>query len=40
MHPDQLTLATIMQNVGMKNVSWTNLTFGITALHIGYKEKS
>ena len=40
MHPDQLTLATIMQNVGMKNVSWTNLTFVITALHIGYKEKS
>ena len=40
MHPDQHTLATIMQNVGMSNVSWTNLTFGITALHIGYKEKS
>lgn len=40
MHPDQHTLATIMQDVGMKNVSWTNLTFGITALHIGYKEKS
>lgn len=37
MHPDQKTLATIMKNVGMKNVSWTNLNFGITALHIGHK---
>ncbi len=38
MHPDQLTLATIMQNVGMKNVSWTNLTFGITASILDIKK--
>ncbi len=37
MHPDQVTLAKIMKEVGMRDVRWENLTFGITALHIGYK---
>ena len=42
MHPDQKTLAKIMreagfERVGFERVEWKNLTFGITALHIGYK---
>ncbi|MCD8340458.1 MAG: class I SAM-dependent methyltransferase [Burkholderiales bacterium] len=37
MHPDQKTLAKIIENAGWHNVSWENLTFGITALHIGHK---
>ena len=37
MHPDQKTLAKIMREAGFDKVEWKNLTFGITALHIGYK---
>lgn len=37
MHPDQKTLAKIMRNSGFDRVEWKNFTFGITALHIGYK---
>ena len=37
MHPDQKTLARIMREAGFDKVEWKNLTFGITALHIGYK---
>lgn len=37
MHPDQKTLAKIMSNSGFERVEWRNFTFGITALHIGYK---
>ena len=37
MHPDQETLKKIMQDVGFSNVDYHNLTFGITALHKGYK---
>ena len=37
MHPDQKTLAKIMREAGFERVEWKNLTFGITALHIGYK---
>ncbi len=36
-HPDQNTLAKIMVDAGWKNVSWENLSFGISALHIGTK---
>ena len=34
---DQKTLAKIMREAGFERVEWKNLTFGITALHIGYK---
>ena len=37
MHPDQQTLAKIMNSVGFSKVEWENFTFGISALHIGYK---
>ncbi len=37
MHPDQKSLAKIIENAGWHDVSWENLTFGITALHIGHK---
>ena len=37
MHPDQQTLAKIMSSVGFSKVEWENFTFGITPLHIGYK---
>ena len=37
MHPDQETLAKIMRSAGLESVEWRNYTFGITALHIGYK---
>lgn len=37
MHPDQKTLAGMMEKVGMKPVTWTNLTFGICAIHVGVK---
>jgi demethylmenaquinone methyltransferase/2-methoxy-6-polyprenyl-1,4-benzoquinol methylase len=37
MHPDQRTLAELMKGVGFSSVKWNNFTFGITALHIGYK---
>ena len=37
MHPDQDTLKEMMQNAGLENVEYFNLTAGIVALHRGYK---
>ena len=37
MHPDQPTFAGLMKDAGFEKVTWTNMTFGICALHIGYK---
>ncbi|MBO5658318.1 MAG: bifunctional demethylmenaquinone methyltransferase/2-methoxy-6-polyprenyl-1,4-benzoquinol methylase UbiE [Duodenibacillus sp.] len=39
MHPDQPTLAGMMRDVGMEQVQWTNLTFGVCAIHMGFKPK-
>lgn len=38
LHPDQMTLAKIMKDAGFDRVEWKDFTFGITALHIGYKD--
>jgi demethylmenaquinone methyltransferase/2-methoxy-6-polyprenyl-1,4-benzoquinol methylase len=35
--PDQAELASIMRDIGFKSVAWQDLTFGIVAVHIGYK---
>ena len=35
--PDQAELASIMRESGFKSVAWQDLTFGIVAVHIGYK---
>ena len=37
MHPDQQTLAGMMENVGFEQVEFYNLTQGVVALHRGYK---
>ena len=37
MHPDQKTLKQMMLDAGFNHVKYHNLTFGITALHRGYK---
>ncbi len=37
MHPDQETLKTMMENVGFEQVTYTNMTGGIVALHRGFK---
>lgn len=37
MHPDQETLKQMMLDCGFAKVDYHNLTFGITALHTGYK---
>ncbi|HQT81048.1 MAG: bifunctional demethylmenaquinone methyltransferase/2-methoxy-6-polyprenyl-1,4-benzoquinol methylase [Ferrovum sp. 37-45-19] len=37
MHPDQQTLKTMMEQVGLSHVKWFNLTAGVVALHRGYK---
>lgn len=37
MHPDQKTLATMMEQVGLERVEYFNMTAGIVALHRGYK---
>lgn len=37
MHPDQETLKQMMQDVGFDQVTYTNLTGGIVALHKGFK---
>lgn len=37
MHPDQKTLATLMEQAGLERVEYFNLTAGIVALHRGYK---
>ena len=35
--PDQAELASKMRDSGFKSVAWQDLTFGIVAVHIGYK---
>lgn len=37
MHPDQETLKQMMLDAGFATVKYHNLTFGVTALHKGYK---
>ncbi|RTL01420.1 MAG: bifunctional demethylmenaquinone methyltransferase/2-methoxy-6-polyprenyl-1,4-benzoquinol methylase UbiE [Proteobacteria bacterium] len=37
MHPDQQTLQQMMYDAGFAKVKYHNLTFGVTALHKGYK---
>jgi demethylmenaquinone methyltransferase/2-methoxy-6-polyprenyl-1,4-benzoquinol methylase len=37
MHPDQKTLAAMMEQVGLERVEYFNMTAGIVALHRGYK---
>lgn len=37
MHPDQETLKQMMLDAGFAKVNYHNLTFGVTALHKGYK---
>ena len=37
MHPNQETLKEMMQDAGLENVDYYNLTAGIVALHRGYK---
>ncbi len=37
MHPDQETLKSIMESVGLEKVEYFNLSLGIVALHRGYK---
>ena len=37
MHPDQETLKTLMEQAGLENVDYFNLTAGVVALHRGYK---
>ncbi len=37
MHPDQETLKQMMYSSGFAKVNYFNLTFGVTALHKGYK---
>ena len=37
MHPDQDTLKQMMYEAGFAKVKYHNLTFGVTALHKGYK---
>ncbi len=36
--PDQEKFAQMIKNAGYKNVSYRNLSCGITAIHIGYKD--
>lgn len=37
MHPDQETLKSMMEKVGLERVEYFNLTLGVVALHRGYK---
>lgn len=37
MHPDQETLKTMLQEAGLDNVNYFNLTAGVAALHTGVK---
>ncbi|MGB1799691.1 MAG: bifunctional demethylmenaquinone methyltransferase/2-methoxy-6-polyprenyl-1,4-benzoquinol methylase UbiE [Gammaproteobacteria bacterium] len=37
MHPDQKTLASMMQNAGFERVQYYNMSGGIVAIHRGYK---
>ena len=36
-HPDQEELKTLMEQAGLEKVSYFNLTFGVVALHCGFK---
>ena len=36
-HPDQATLAGMLERAGLENVEYFNLSAGIVALHRGYK---
>jgi demethylmenaquinone methyltransferase / 2-methoxy-6-polyprenyl-1,4-benzoquinol methylase len=38
MHPDQETLKHMMEQAGFDNCSYQNLTFGVVALHKGFKK--
>ena len=38
MHPDQETLKKMMENVGLERVEYFNMTFGVVALHRGFKK--
>ncbi len=35
MHPDQASLVRLMEQVGLENVEYFNLTAGVVALHVG-----
>ena len=37
MHPNQETLKQLMEDVGYEDVTYTNLSGGIVALHVGWK---
>ena len=37
MHPDQETLKTMMERVGLERVEYFNLSAGVVALHRGYR---
>lgn len=37
MHPDQAALGKMMEEAGFEQVDWYNLTFGVVALHRGFK---
>ncbi|MAZ38810.1 MAG: bifunctional demethylmenaquinone methyltransferase/2-methoxy-6-polyprenyl-1,4-benzoquinol methylase UbiE [Legionellales bacterium] len=37
MHPDQVTLQSMMEKVGFEDVAYHNLSAGIVAVHIGHK---
>jgi len=36
-HPPQKVLAQMMEQAGLENVQWFNLTAGVCALHVGRK---
>jgi demethylmenaquinone methyltransferase/2-methoxy-6-polyprenyl-1,4-benzoquinol methylase len=35
--PDQRGLASVMESAGWEKVTWSDLTFGIVAIHVGHK---
>ncbi|MGN5478798.1 class I SAM-dependent methyltransferase [Cupriavidus basilensis] len=37
MHPDQISLVRLMEQAGLENVEYFNLTAGVVALHVGRK---
>jgi demethylmenaquinone methyltransferase/2-methoxy-6-polyprenyl-1,4-benzoquinol methylase len=38
MHPDQETLKSMMETAGFVQCDYQNLTFGVVALHKGFKQ--
>ena len=36
-HPDQEEISSMMKNAGFRKIKYTNLSFGIAAVHVGYK---